>query len=40
VVHQLRPLADQVLPFVGEPGAPDFDTVIGARRQLGLFDTR
>jgi DNA polymerase-2 len=38
VVHQLRPLADQILSFVGEAGAPDFDTVIGARRQLGLFD--
>jgi len=34
VVHQLRPLADAILRFV--PG-PDFDDLIGARKQLSLF---
>jgi DNA polymerase-2 len=34
VTHQLKPLADQVLRFLGE----DFDAIIGARRQLGLFE--
>jgi DNA polymerase-2 len=34
VVHQLRPLADALLRFV--PG-PDFDDLIGARKQLSLF---
>ncbi len=34
VVHQLRPIADAVLRFLGPP---DFDTIIGARRQLALF---
>jgi DNA polymerase-2 len=35
VTHQLRPIADQVLRFLG---GPDFDTLVGARRQLNLFD--
>lgn len=35
VAHQLRPLADQLLRWLG---GPDFDTLVGARRQLGLFD--
>jgi DNA polymerase-2 len=34
VTQQLRPIADAVLRFLGEP---DFDTIIGARRQLSLF---
>jgi DNA polymerase-2 len=34
VAQQLRPLADQVLRFLG---GPDFDELIGARRQLLLF---
>jgi DNA polymerase-2 len=34
VVHQLRPIADAVLRCLG---GPDFDTIIGARRQLSLF---
>jgi DNA polymerase-2 len=34
VVQQLRPLADQVLRFLG---GPDFDELVGARRQLSLF---
>jgi DNA polymerase-2 len=38
VTHQLRPIADAVLRFLGEP---DFDTLVGiagAGRQLGLFE--
>jgi DNA polymerase-2 len=35
VTQQLRPIADQVLRFV--PG-PDFDELVGLRRQLSLFD--
>jgi DNA polymerase-2 len=34
VTQQLRPIADAVLRFVG---GPDFDELIGARRQLSLF---
>jgi DNA polymerase-2 len=34
VTQQLRPIADAVLRFVGEP---DFDELSGARRQLSLF---
>lgn len=34
VTHQLKPLADAVLRFVG---SRDFDDLIGARRQLSLF---
>ena len=34
VVHQLGPIADAVLRFLG---GPDFDAMIGARRQLSLF---
>jgi DNA polymerase-2 len=34
VTQQLRPIADAVLRFVG---APDFDELSGARRQLSLF---
>jgi DNA polymerase-2 len=33
--HELRPIAQQVLRFLGE----DFDTIIGARRQLELFES-
>jgi DNA polymerase-2 len=40
VCHQLRPIADAVLRFLG---GPDFDAIVGLRppagRQLGLFDT-
>jgi DNA polymerase-2 len=36
VSQQLRPIADAVLRWVGEP---EFDEIIGARRQLSLFDT-
>ena len=34
VTQQLKPIADAVLRFVG---GPDFDELIGARRQLSLF---
>jgi len=34
VEHQLKPIADAVLRFLG---GPDFDGIIGARRQLSLF---
>lgn len=34
VTHQLRPIADAVLRWLG---GPDFDTMTGARRQLSLF---
>jgi DNA polymerase-2 len=34
VTHQLRPIADACLRFLG---GPDFDTITGARRQLSLF---
>jgi DNA polymerase-2 len=34
VTQQLRPIADAVLRFLAEP---DFDTLVGARRQLTLF---
>jgi DNA polymerase-2 len=34
VTHQLRPIADAVLRFVG---GPDFDELVDARRQLSLF---
>jgi DNA polymerase-2 len=34
VVHQLAPIADAVLRFLA---GPDFDAMIGARRQLSLF---
>lgn len=34
VTQQLRPIADTVLRFLG---GVDFDTIIGARRQLSLF---
>jgi len=34
VTQQLRPIAEAVLRFVG---GPDFDEIIGARRQLSLF---
>jgi DNA polymerase-2 len=34
VEAQLRPIAEAVLRFLGPP---DFDTIIGARRQLSLF---
>lgn len=36
VTQQLRPIADAVLRFLGEP---DFDTLIGTRRQLSLFES-
>jgi DNA polymerase-2 len=35
VTHQLRPIAEAVLRFLGPP---DFDTIVGTRRQLSLFD--
>ncbi|HEV8674553.1 MAG TPA: DNA polymerase II [Methylomirabilota bacterium] len=35
ISQQLRPIADQVLRFLG---GPDFDALIGARRQLSLFE--
>jgi DNA polymerase-2 len=35
VTQQLRPIADAVLRWVGEP---DFDEIVGARRQLSLFE--
>jgi DNA polymerase II len=35
ISQQLRPIADQVLRFLG---GPDFDDLIGARRQLSLFE--
>lgn len=35
VQHQLRPIADAVLRLLG---STDFDAVVGARRQLSLFD--
>ncbi len=35
VTQQLRPIADQVLRFLGEG---DFDALVGARRQLSLFE--
>jgi DNA polymerase-2 len=34
VTQQLRPIADAVLRFLD---GPDFDTIVGARRQLSLF---
>ena len=34
VTQQLRPLADAVLRVIG---GPDFDEIVGARRQLSLF---
>src|SRR5262249_27497140 len=34
VTQQLRPIADAILRFLD---GPDFDTLIGARRQLSLF---
>jgi DNA polymerase-2 len=34
VTQQLRPIADAILRFVG---GPDFDELVGARRQLSLF---
>jgi DNA polymerase-2 len=34
VTQQLRPIADAVLRLLG---GPDFDEIIGARRQLSLF---
>jgi DNA polymerase-2 len=34
VTQQLRPIADAILRWVGEP---DFDEIVGARRQLSLF---
>jgi len=34
VTQQLRPIADAVLRFLG---SPDFDEIVGARRQLSLF---
>ena len=34
VTQQLKPIADAVLRFLD---GPDFDTIIGARRQLSLF---
>jgi len=34
VTHQLRPIADAVLRFLG---GPDFDTIVDSRRQLALF---
>jgi DNA polymerase-2 len=34
VEHQLRPIAEAVLRFLGPP---DFDTIVGAKRQLSLF---
>jgi DNA polymerase-2 len=33
IEHQLRPVADAILRFLGS----DFDTVVGAQRQLALF---
>jgi len=36
VTHQLRPIADQVLRWLG---GPDFDGLVGARRQLSLFES-
>ncbi len=36
VSHQLRPIADQVLRFLGEP---TFDQIIGAQQQLSLFES-
>jgi DNA polymerase II len=36
VTQQLRPIADQVLRFL--PG-PDFDELVGLRRQLSLFES-
>jgi DNA polymerase-2 len=42
VTQQLRPIADQLLRarVAGEARGrgPDFDAIVGARRQLGLFD--
>lgn len=35
VTQQIRPIADAILRLLGPP---DFDTIIGARRQLSLFD--
>jgi DNA polymerase-2 len=35
VEHQLKPIADAVLRFLG---GPDFDAIVGARRQLSLFE--
>jgi DNA polymerase-2 len=37
VTHQLRPIADAVLRFLDDGRGPDFDQIVGARRQLGLF---
>ena len=34
VTQQLRPIADAILRFLG---GPDFDELVGARRQLSLF---
>ena len=34
VAQQLRPIADAILRFLG---GPDFDAIVGARRQLSLF---
>ncbi len=36
VTQQLRPIADQLLRWLG---GPDFDELIGARRQLPLFES-
>lgn len=35
IEHQLKPIADAILRLVGEP---DFDTLLGRRPQLSLFD--
>ncbi len=35
VEHQLKPIAEAVLRFVG---GPDFDAIVGTRRQLSLFE--
>jgi DNA polymerase-2 len=37
VVHQLRPIADQILRFL-DGGRADFDGLTGTRRQLSLFE--
>jgi len=37
VTQQLRPIADAILRFLG---GPDFDDLIGARKQLSLFPDR
>jgi DNA polymerase-2 len=40
VVQELRPIADAVLRFLDGGRGPDFDTIVGRRRQLDLFGPR